>query len=47
MLREGATTAFEAWGRDSKWNTSLFHMTFFYAAVFLAGIDLRALFGSI
>lgn len=47
MLREGATTTFEAWGKDSKWNTSLFHMTFSYAAVFLADIDLRALFGSI
>lgn len=47
MLREGATTTFEAWGRDSKWNTSLFHMTFSYAAVFLADIDLRTLFGSV
>ena len=25
MLREGATTTFEAWGKDQKWNTSLFH----------------------
>ena len=25
MLREGATTTFEAWGKDVKWNTSLFH----------------------
>ncbi|MCD7785622.1 MAG: family 78 glycoside hydrolase catalytic domain [Oscillospiraceae bacterium] len=25
MLREGATTCFEAWGRDQKWNTSLCH----------------------
>lgn len=25
MLKEGATTAFEAWGKDQKWNTSLFH----------------------
>ena len=25
MLSEGATTAWEAWGRDQKWNTSLFH----------------------
>ena len=25
MLREGATTTFEAWGADEKWNTSLFH----------------------
>mgnify|MGYP000844849989 CR=1 FL=1 len=25
MLREGATTCFEAWGKDQKWNTSLCH----------------------
>ena len=25
MLDEGATTTFEAWGKDQKWNTSLFH----------------------
>ncbi len=35
MLREGATTTFEGWGRDTKWNTSLFHLTMAYAAVFL------------
>ena len=36
MLSEGATATFECWGKDEKWNTSLFHMTFSYAAVFLA-----------
>ena len=25
MLNEGGTTAFEAWGKDQKWNTSLCH----------------------
>lgn len=25
MLAEGATTCFETWGKDQKWNTSLFH----------------------
>lgn len=25
MLKEGATTLFEAWGKDDKWNTSLCH----------------------
>ena len=25
MINEGATTTFEAWGVDQKWNTSLFH----------------------
>ena len=35
MLREGAKVTFEGWGKDSKWNTSLFHLTLTYAAVFL------------
>lgn len=26
MLREGATVTFEGWGKDAKWNTSLFHL---------------------
>ena len=26
MISEGATTTFEAWGKDQKWNTSLFHL---------------------
>ena len=34
-LREDGTTTFEGWGRDSKWNTSLFHMTMSYAATFM------------
>ncbi len=25
MLRQGATTTFEAWGKEQKWNCSLFH----------------------
>ena len=25
MLKEGATCTFEAWGKEQKWNTSLFH----------------------
>ena len=44
MLAEGATTTFEGWGKDTKWNTSLFHLTMSYAAVFLADIDLPTLF---
>lgn len=35
MLREGATTTFEGWGKDTKWNTSLFHLTLSYAAAFM------------
>lgn len=44
MLDEGATATYEGWGRDSKWNTSLFHLTFSYAAVFLADVDLKKIF---
>ena len=39
MLREGATTTFEGWGRGTKWNTSLFHLTFSFAAIFLCMED--------
>lgn len=35
MLSQGATRTFEGWGKESKWNTSLFHLTLSYAAVFL------------
>lgn len=44
MLREGASTTFEGWGKDTKWNTSLFHLTMSYASIFLADIDLDNLF---
>lgn len=44
MLREDATTTFEGWGKDTKWNTSLFHLTMSYAAVFLLDADLKKLF---
>ena len=43
MLDEGATTTFEGWGKDTKWNTSLFHLTMSYGALFLADIDLNNL----
>ncbi len=44
MLHEGAAVTFEGWGRDTKWNTSLFHLTMSDAAVFLADVDLPTLF---
>jgi len=34
-LREDATRTFEGWGRDTKWNTSLFHLTIASLAWFL------------
>ncbi len=44
ILREGGTTTFEGWGKDTKWNTSLFHLTMSYVATFMADIDLKNLF---
>ena len=44
MLAEDATTTFEGWGKDTKWNTSLFHMTMSYGAIFLMDEDLEKLF---
>ncbi len=41
MLREDATTTFEGWGKDTKCNTSLFHMTMSYGALFLCDTDLK------
>ncbi len=44
IISEDSYTSFEGWGRDCKWNTSLFHMTMSDVAVFLADIDTDALF---
>ena len=46
MLKEDATVTMESWQRDKKWNTSLFHPTLSYAALFLADTDLTELLGS-
>ncbi|MCJ8330728.1 MAG: hypothetical protein HRT89_18950 [Lentisphaeria bacterium] len=35
MLSEGATRTFEGWSKDTKWNTSLFHLTMSYGAAFM------------
>ena len=45
MLAEDATTTFEGWGKDTKWNTSLFHMTMSYGALFLMDVDLEKILG--
>lgn len=47
ILREGGTTTFEGWGKETKWNTSLFHLTMSYVAIFLADVDLNKLFNGI
>lgn len=36
LLDEGATVTFEGWGADCKWNTSLFHLTMSYGALFMS-----------
>ena len=41
MLNEGATVTFEAWGKDVKWNTSLFHLCYSYAVLFMTKNDLE------
>ena len=43
IIREGGTVTFEGWGRDTKWNTSLFHLTMSMAAIFIADIDVFAI----
>lgn len=42
MISEGATVTFEAWGKETKWNTSLFHLCYSYAVLFLTdwGMDM-------
>jgi hypothetical protein len=35
IIREGGTRSFEGWGKDTKWNTSLFHLTTAAACVFM------------
>ena len=35
ILREGGTRTFEGWGKETKWNTSLFHLTTASVAWFL------------
>lgn len=44
IIREGGTTTFEGWGKDTKWNTSLFHLTLSDGALFLSNVDLKKLF---
>ena len=41
MLREDATSTFEGWGKDCKWNTSLFHLTMSSAAILMADVELK------
>lgn len=44
MIAEGATRTFEGWGKEMKWNTSLFHLTMSYGAAFLTDWDVREIF---
>ncbi len=40
IIREGGTTTFEGWGMDTKWNTSLLHLTMSCVASFLVDADI-------
>lgn len=44
MIKEGATTTFEAWGKDAKWNTALFHLAFVLPFMFLEDWDIDYMF---
>lgn len=44
MLSEGATVTFEAWGKDVKWNTSLFHLCYTFAALYMTDWGMEKLF---
>ena len=44
IIREDGKTTFEGWGRDTKWNTSLFHLTMSYAATFMIDGDVSSIF---
>ncbi|MBP5207843.1 MAG: family 78 glycoside hydrolase catalytic domain [Clostridia bacterium] len=43
MIAEGATSTFENFSRDGKWNTSLFHLQNTHIAIFIADIDHNAI----
>jgi hypothetical protein len=47
MIREGATTTFEGWGKELKWDTSLFHLVLTYAVQFLTDWDMQKIFEGI
>jgi hypothetical protein len=47
MIREGATVTIEGWGKDLKWNTSLFPLCFTYAIQFLTDWDMAKVFEGI
>ena len=43
MINEGATVTFEAWGKDVKWNTSLFHLCYSFAVLFMTDWDFETI----
>ena len=44
IIAEGGTRTFEGWYKDLKWNTSLFHLSLTFGAVFLTDCDIRGIF---
>jgi hypothetical protein len=47
MIREGSAVTIEGWGRDLKWNTSLFHLAFTYGLQFLTDWGMEEVFEGI
>ena len=45
ILREGGTRTFEGWGKDTKWNTSLFHLTAASVVLFLCDSKIERTIG--
>jgi len=45
-IREGATATIEGWGKDTKWNTSLFHLTMSDVCLFLTEWNMQTLLSS-
>ena len=41
MIAEGGTATFEAWGKEQKWNTSLFHPWAVAPLIVFSNIDLQ------
>jgi hypothetical protein len=44
ILREGGKRTFEGWSKESKWNTSLFHLFVSYGAIFLMDWEQEKIF---
>lgn len=44
IITEGGRVTFEGWGKETKWNTSLFHLTIAFPVLFMMDMDAQKLF---